>query len=72
MTRSPISKYRHIQTENIKFTKFLDLLFKSKMTKDDIKDEIAKYVQALETNYNDTIKELRMQIEREKNKLRKY
>ena len=44
MTRSPISKYRHIQTENLKFTKFLDLLFKSKMTKDDIKDEIAKYV----------------------------
>ncbi|CDW75865.1 UNKNOWN [Stylonychia lemnae] len=72
MTRSPISKYRHIQTENIKFSKFLDLLFKSKMTKDDIKDEIAKYVQALETNYNDTIKEMRMQIEREKNKLRRY
>eukprot|EP00347_Sterkiella_histriomuscorum_P023615 403333985 len=70
MTRSPISKYRHIQTENLKFTKFLDLLFKSKMTKDDIKDEIAKYVQALETNYNDTIKELKIQIEREKNKLR--
>lgn len=44
MTRSPTSKYRHIMTENIKFTKFLDLLFKSKMTKDDIKDEIAKYV----------------------------
>lgn len=40
MTRSPVSKYRHIQTENIKFTKFLDLLFKSKMTKDDIKEEI--------------------------------
>lgn len=26
----------------------------------------------METNYNDTIKELRIQIEREKNKLRKY
>lgn len=42
------------------------------MTRDDIKDEIAKYVSALETNYNDTIKELRIHIEREKNKLRKY
>lgn len=72
MTRSPISKYRHIQTENIKFTKFLDLIFKSKMTKDDIKDEIAKYVQALETNYNDSIKELKIHIEREKNKLRRH
>lgn len=44
----------------MKFSKFLELLFKSKMTKDDIKDEIAKYVQALETNYNDTIKELKV------------
>ncbi len=44
MTRSPVSQYRHIQTENLKFTKFLDLLFKSRMTKEDIKDEIAKYV----------------------------
>jgi hypothetical protein len=34
------------------------------MTKDDIKEEIAKYVQALETNYNDTIRELKMQVER--------
>jgi hypothetical protein len=72
MTRSPISKYRHIPTENIKFSKFLELLFKSKMTKDDIREEIAKYVQVLETNYNDTIKELRLQFERERNKLRKY
>ena len=44
MTRSPASKYRHIATENIKFTKFLDLIFKSKMSKDEIKDEVAKYV----------------------------
>jgi hypothetical protein len=42
------------------------------MTKDDIKEEIAKYVQALETNYNDTIRELKMQVEREKNRLRKH
>ena len=41
------------------------------MSKDDIRDEIAKYVQVLETNYNDNIKELRLQIEREKNKFRK-
>lgn len=41
------------------------------MTRDDIKDEIGKYVQALETNYTEVIKELKMQIEREKNRLRK-
>lgn len=72
MTRSPASKYRHIQTENIKFSKFLELIFKSKMTKDDIRDEISKYVQVLETNYNDTIKELKIQMEREKNRMRKF
>jgi hypothetical protein len=42
------------------------------MTKDDIKEEIAKYVQALETNYNDTIRELKKQVEKEKNRLRKH
>lgn len=72
MTRSPVSKYRHIQTENIKFNKFLELIFKSKMNKDDIKDEILKYVQALETNYTDTIKDLKISIERERAKLRRY
>ena len=60
MTRSPVSRYRHIPTENIKFSKFLELLFKSKMSKDDIKEEIGKYVQVLETNYNDSIKELKL------------
>ena len=70
-TRSPVSRYRHIPTENIKFGKFIELIFKSKMTKDDIKDEIQKYVQVLETNYNDNIKELKLHIDKEKNKIRK-
>lgn len=42
------------------------------MNKDDIKDEILKYVQALETNYTDTIKDLKISIERERAKLRRY
>ena len=70
-TRSPISQYRFIPTENFKFNKFLDLILKSKMSKDDIKDEITKYVQALETNYMDTIKELRNAAEKERNKARR-
>lgn len=44
MTRSPTSWYKHIPTENIKFSKFLDLLFKSRMSTLEIRDEIAKYV----------------------------
>lgn len=54
-----MSKYRFIPTENAKFSKFLELIFKSKMSKDDIREEISKYVQALETNYNEMIKDLR-------------
>ena len=39
-TRSPDSRYKKIPTENIKFSHFLDLIFKAKMDVDDKKDEI--------------------------------
>ena len=42
-TRSP-SRYRFMPTENVKFGKFLELIMKSKMQKDDIAGEITKYV----------------------------
>lgn len=41
------------------------------MSKDDIREEITKYVQALETNYTDTIKELRSLIDKERLKSKK-
>jgi hypothetical protein len=41
------------------------------MQKDDIKFEILCYVQALETNYNETIKEQKMRCERLKTQIRK-
>ena len=71
MTRSPVSRYKYIPTENFKFQKFLDLIFRSKMNMDDIKDEILKYVQALETNYTESIRELKLNIDREKGKQRR-
>jgi len=37
------------------------------MQKEDIKYEIINYVQALETNYNDTIREQKQKAERIKN-----
>lgn len=49
------SRYRNIPSENIKFQQFIDLIFESKMQKEDVKFEILNYVQALETNYNETI-----------------
>ena len=52
-----VSRYRDIPTENMKFQQFIDLIFESKMKKDDVKFEILNYVQALETNYNGSIQE---------------
>lgn len=41
------------------------------MEQEDIKTEILKYVQALETNYTDSIRELSVKLENEKNKMKK-
>ena len=41
------------------------------MSKDDIKEEIIKYVQALETNYTETFMELRSQLDKERLKSKK-
>ena len=41
------------------------------MSKDDIKEVIIKYVQALETNYTETFKELRSQLDKERLKSKK-
>ena len=55
----------------MKFQQFIDLIFESRMGKEDVKYEIINYVQALETNYNDTIREQKQKAERLKNQLRK-
>jgi hypothetical protein len=68
---SPVSHYRFLPTENAKFSKFLELIFNSKMQRDDIREEISKYVQALETNYTETIKELRQSLDKERLKAKK-
>lgn len=59
LASTSISKYANIPTENIKFEKFLDLLYRSKMQKEEIKEEIKSYVKVVETNYCDTIRDLR-------------
>ncbi len=64
------SRYAHIPSENLKFQSFIEALFGSKMTREDVKEEVKAYVSVLETNYNDTIKELKLQIENLTKKLR--
>ena len=54
-----------------KFQKFIDLIFKSRMPTDDVKDEIIKYVQALETSYTDAIRDLKAIIDKEKKQAKK-
>ena len=54
---------------NTKFEKFLDLVFKSTMPTFDVKDEIVKYVQALETSYMDAINDLKILIDKEKDRI---
>ena len=49
----------------------MDLIYASKMSSDDVKDEVLKYVQLLETNYNQTIKDLKIALEKEFNKNKK-
>ena len=71
LTRSPKSRYRNIPTTNIKFQKFIDLIFKSRMPTDEVKEEIIKYVQALETSYTDAIRDLKLIIDKEKKMAKK-
>lgn len=70
-TNSPVSHYRNIQTENVKFEKFMELISRSKMKQEDIKEEIIRYVQTLETNYTNTITELTAQLRSEKTRHKK-
>ena len=65
------SRYRYgmIPTENLKFSQFLDILFTSGMTKAEVKQESQSYVQVLETNYTDKIRDLKVEIEQLKRKI---
>lgn len=68
---SMMSRYKNIATVNTKFEKFVELLFKSKMPETEVKEEIIKYVQALETSYTDAIRDLKTIIDRERVQQRK-
>jgi hypothetical protein len=53
-----------IPTDNLKFSQFLDILFTSGMNKSEIKTETEGYVQVLETNYTDKIRDLKVELEK--------
>ena len=66
-----MSRYKIQPTRNVKFQKFIDLIFKSRMPSGDVKEEIIKYIEALETSYTDAIRDLKTIIEREKKNSKK-
>ena len=49
---------RQILSQNVKYQDFLDKLFSSSMTQDEIKEELLLYHQAFESNYNFKIKQI--------------
>ena len=61
----------NLPTVNVKFEKFMAVIFKSKMTKEDIKDQIIKYVQAIETNYMEAVKDLKECLSKQKQSAKK-
>ena len=58
------SRYRQgtIPTQNLRFEQFLDVIFGSKMTKDEMRFEISKFESVMETNYNDQIYKLKQEL----------
>ncbi len=50
------SGYQQLATRNIKFEQFLQDIFQSKLSAAEVQDNIVKYVQALETNYNELLR----------------
>lgn len=70
-TKSPMSHYHFIPTQNIKYEGFLDTLFSSKYNEDEKKKELILYMQAVETRFNNMCKALRFKLEKERRKLNK-
>ena len=73
--KTAVSRYGkgNIPTDNLKFEQFLDILLNSGLDRDTIKNETRKYVQVMETNYNDKIRAMRdhskkLEVEVKKNK----
>ncbi len=57
-----VSRYANIPTENPKFKEFMDLLSSSKMSDDEKKRETIAYLEAVETSYTSTIRDLKQQV----------
>ena len=66
--RSPSSNYQNVPTQNIKYEAFLDMLFSSNYDEERKKSELKLYMQAVETRFNNNLKELRNKVEKERKK----
>ena len=65
-TASPYERYRAMGAQTVKFPRFLDVLFESKMSNKELQQEIRGFVQARETAYCNKLQEMRKEIDLEK------
>ena len=65
-TVSPYERYRSMGAQSVQFSRFLDVLFGSKMNNSELQQEIKGFVQARETAYCNKLQELRKEIDQEK------
>lgn len=63
---SPTSRYKCLETHNIKFENFITMVFHSKKPKDDMRKEIIECVRAIETKYSSKLLEMKTKIDRER------
>ena len=63
---SPISKYKWLETHNIKFENFINMIFQSKMEKVQMQKEIIELVRAIETKYSTKLNEMKFKIDKER------
>lgn len=67
-SKSPISQYRFIPTQNIKYEAYLETLFDSNYTDKRKKKELILYMQSVETRFNNMCKRMRSKLDQEKRK----
>lgn len=61
-----VSSYRQgtMQADNSKFDQFLTILLQSKLKREEVKLDILRYVQTMETNYTDRVTHLQKSLEK--------
>ena len=66
-----MSRYTKINSVNLKFEQFIDIMLNSGVDRDTVKRETKNYVEVLETSYNDKIQQMQIANKRLKQEISK-